>query len=108
MAKLPKINTGFICLNCGKKNIPAIKTCRNHCAYCLFSRHLDECLPGDRQSNCKGEMRPISILTGHRKADFVIEHECERCGKRQRNYAASDDNRERMYEIAAAKVFKEH
>lgn len=50
-------------------------------------------------------MPPVAILTGHRKSDFVILHECELCGKRQKNRSVEDDNMEKMYEIARSKAF---
>ncbi len=103
--KSPKINFGFVCENCRAVNPPAAKTCRNHCRECLFSLHLDEKNPGDRSSQCGGKMRPIAILTGHRKSDFIILHQCERCQKLQKNRSAEDDNIEKMCEIAKNKMF---
>ncbi|WP_419962425.1 RNHCP domain-containing protein [Psychrobacillus sp. BM2] len=33
---------------------------RNHCPFCLFSKHLDN-YPGDRSSECQDLMRIVSF-----------------------------------------------
>ncbi|MDX8044961.1 RNHCP domain-containing protein [Gracilibacillus sp. S3-1-1] len=82
-------NTAFQCENCGADVVPLTNgSFRNHCPYCLFSKHLDN-HPGDRLSNCKGMMRPISLEHSGKKG-FQIIHECIKCSKMQRNKVASD------------------
>ncbi len=34
---------------------------RNHCPYCLWSKHLDLFKAGDRLSACKGAMKPVGL-----------------------------------------------
>src|SRR5512137_2268473 len=34
---------------------------RNHCPYCLWSRHLDLLRPGDRLAACKEKMKPVGL-----------------------------------------------
>ena len=34
---------------------------RNHCPSCLWSRHLDRNVPGDRKAACPGGMEPIAV-----------------------------------------------
>lgn len=81
-----KNDSGFICGNCGKEVEPLGYSSRNHCPFCLWSRHLDV-NPGDRQSECKGLMEPISAEpTGD---GFIITHRCVICGKTIRNKAAT-------------------
>lgn len=92
------INDGFTCEYCGTENPPAVGTCRNHCISCLCSRHLDKSSPGDRLSTCLGKMVPIEIKT-HSKHEWVVLHECEKCGKQISNKIADDDSREKMAEI---------
>jgi len=36
-------------------------TARDHCPYCLYSKHLD-IFPGDRKNECKGLMKPIGYM----------------------------------------------
>lgn len=86
------INESFICGHCGKEVPPTAQTTpRNHCPFCLWSRHLD-INPGDRANPCKGLLRPIGIYT-HTKKAYIILHQCERCGERVRAKAIlHDDN----------------
>lgn len=87
--------------NIGTKN-------RNHCPYCLYSKHLDSQKPGDRKSNCLGEMKPIDIQFKKSKKDrygkikygeIVILHECMKCHKKSFNRLAGDDSEKKVLEI---------
>ncbi len=84
------VNEGFTCSHCGAK-VPstAQTTPRNHCPFCLWSRHVD-ISPGDRANPCKGLLRPIGIYTDA-KRDYVILHQCQRCGERERSKAIMND-----------------
>jgi len=71
-------NTGFICEACGLRVQPLSNgSFRNHCPRCLYSKHVD-IMPGDRQSRCKGLMRPIDLLVNSKKG-YLIAHKCESC-----------------------------
>lgn len=84
------VNEGFVCANCGREVLPTAQTTpRNHCPYCLWSMHVD-ISPGDRANPCKGMMRPIGIYT-HSKKEYVILHQCTRCGERVRAKAIMRD-----------------
>ncbi|MBN2041762.1 MAG: RNHCP domain-containing protein [Spirochaetes bacterium] len=63
---------------------------RNHCPYCLWSKHLD-IKPGDRAELCNGSMHPISL---YRRDDneLSIIHRCSKCGKLKINRIAGDDD----------------
>lgn len=75
------VNDGFVCSNCGKEVPPTAGTSpRNHCPHCLWCMHVDV-NPGDRANRCRGLMRPIGIYT-HTKKEYVILHECLKCGAR--------------------------
>ena len=54
------IDESFICNHCGKEIFPLLYTARDHCPYCLYSKHVDN-NPGDRSSNCHGNLIPIGI-----------------------------------------------
>jgi len=76
-------------MNCGKYVNPAQNgKCRNHCIYCLWSRHVD-ITPGDRKHSCKGLMKPIKIQK--RKKGLYIQHECIKCGMKKWNKILEDD-----------------
>lgn len=45
-----EIDEEFICEHCGQ-HVPKLGySCRNHCPYCLYSKHVDV-NPGDRQED---------------------------------------------------------
>lgn len=96
-------NEGFTCEYCGEYNPPADRTCRNHCRKCLCSCHVDQEFPGDRKSQCKGKMIPFAVLA-HPKHEWVIIHQCEKCGKEISNKVADDDSRETMAYVQRKKV----
>ncbi|MEN2467505.1 RNHCP domain-containing protein [Ornithinibacillus sp. FSL M8-0202] len=82
-------NTGFQCEHCGASVLPLTNgSFRNHCPYCLYSKHLDE-NPGDRSSLCHGLMEPIEI-TYHTKKGYQIVHRCCSCNKVQKNVVATN------------------
>ena len=60
MKKFNMIDEEFICDNCHKKVNKLNYTARDHCPYCLYSKHLD-IMPGARQHPCKGLLQPIGI-----------------------------------------------
>lgn len=64
---------------------------RNHCPNCLYSRHVDHTMPGDRRSTCGSLMKPIGLMT-RRNGEQVLIHECLGCGKQDPNRIAADDN----------------
>lgn len=70
----------------------------NHCPNCLWSKHVDEAVPGDRRSNCKELMKPVGI--DKKKERYVLIHKCRRCGKVSRNKVSEDDSFEAIVEIA--------
>ncbi|MBD3328524.1 RNHCP domain-containing protein [Candidatus Peregrinibacteria bacterium] len=91
------INSGFICEKCKKTNEKAKKTCRNHCRHCLFSKHVDENVPGDRKSNCNGLMVPIEIIDSPKGRQ--VKHQCIVCTKEQMNITADDDDIDAVIDI---------
>ncbi|MFK7780524.1 MAG: RNHCP domain-containing protein [Candidatus Gracilibacteria bacterium] len=86
------INESFECENCHKQiNKHTEGSARNHCPNCLYSKHLDENFPGDRESKCLGLMQPIDIDYKKNKGN-MIKHKCKKCGKEILNKIAPDDN----------------
>lgn len=86
------INDNFKCENCHKniKKHPEWSA-RNHCPYCLHSKHLDEKYPWDRKSNCLWIMKPVWI--DHKKNKWnMIKHKCIKCEKEILNKIAPDDD----------------
>ncbi len=86
--RFTKNDAGFICGHCGKEVEPLGYTSRNHCPFCLWSRHVDE-LPGDRACECGALMEPVSAAPDP-KHGYVIVHRCTVCGAIRRNRAAHE------------------
>ena len=94
-----KIDEEFVCENCGKKVEKLGYTCRNHCPYCLTSKHVD-INPGDRQETCHGLLEPIGMEIDSKKG-YVIIFKCKKCGQIRKNKAAKDDNMDLLIELSS-------
>ena len=91
------IDEEFICENCGK-NVPKLGySCRNHCPYCLYSKHVD-INPGDRMNTWKGLLKPIGIEKF--KDTYKILYKCEKCHEYHKNIMATDDNYDLIIELS--------
>ncbi|HZS93157.1 MAG TPA: RNHCP domain-containing protein [Chloroflexota bacterium] len=82
----------FRCRHCKAMvgGVPSGGKHRNHCPYCLYSRHVDGKVPGDRASACGGSMAPIGAFT-RRNGEHVIVHRCLSCRFERHNRIAADD-----------------
>ena len=58
---------------------------------CLWSRHVDDDTPGDRDADCGSQMEPIAISVRGR-GEWVLIHRCTGCGELHLNRTAGDDN----------------
>ncbi len=86
------INESFVCENCWKKiEMHPEWSARNHCPFCLYSKHLDKDFPGDRESECYSLMQPIDIDYKKNKWN-MIKHKCLKCGKEILNKVSPDDD----------------
>ena len=79
MKQFVKRDEEFECENCHKKVSKLSYTSRDHCPYCLCSKHVD-ILPGDREEKCRGVLKPIQVEIDSKKG-YVIVYKCEKCGK---------------------------
>ena len=95
--KFSVIDEEFTCENCGKKVPKLGYSCRNHCPYCLYSKHVD-INPGDRQEKCHGLLEPIGIETNSKKG-YIIIFKCQKCKAIRKNKVATDDNMEKIIEL---------
>ena len=86
----------FICENCGKNISKLNYTARDHCPYCLYSKHVDV-NPGDRLNHCKGLLKPIAIEKF--KDSYKIVYKCNKCGKIHKNIMANDDDMNLIIEL---------
>lgn len=88
----------FICENCHKEVSPLGYTARDHCPYCLYSKHVD-INPGDRENTCKGLLKPISIEKF--KDTYKILYRCEKCLELHKNIVAKDDDMNMIIKISS-------
>jgi hypothetical protein len=80
---------------------------RNHCPYCLWSRHMDLFEAGDRLAACKAPMQPLGLaLKQTRKkygrqaqGELMLVHRCTACGRASLNRIAADDDSQSLFEI---------
>jgi len=98
MKKFNMLNEDFICENCGKTVTKSSYTARDHCPFCLYSKHVD-INPGDRANNCMGLLKPIG-LEKYRDS-FKIIYKCTKCGKIHKNIVHRDDNTNLLIEISS-------
>lgn len=98
-AKFTMIDEDFVCDVCGSNISRLGYTARDHCPYCLYSKHVDY-NPGDRLCKCHGKLAPIAIEHG-KKDSLKIVYRCERCGEIKKNKAANDDNMELIIDISS-------
>ncbi len=97
LKKFTMKNEDFTCLNCGKKVTKSTYTARDHCPFCLYSKHVD-ILPGDRLNNCQGLLKPIGIEKF--KSTYKIIYKCEKCGELHKNIMHDDDNMDLIIELS--------
>ncbi len=91
------IDEKFMCDHCKKEVLPLGYTARDHCPYCLYSKHVDN-LPGDRGNSCHGLLIPIGIEKY--KDTFKIIYKCNTCKKEHKNIMANDDNMDKIIELS--------
>ena len=76
--KFTKIDEAFVCENCGKQINPLGYTCRDHCNYCLHSKHVDK-NPGDRAETCHGDLEPVSLEIDGKKSESISKIDKKTC-----------------------------
>lgn len=94
------IDEEFTCEWCNKEVNRLNYSARDHCPYCLFSKHVD-INPGDRMNNCKGLLEPIDIEKF--KHTYKIIYRCQKCEQTHKNIMADDDDINKIIEISKQK-----
>jgi hypothetical protein len=86
---------------------------RNHCPYCLWSKHVDLQAAGDRLCACKGLMRPVGLALKRTKkkyasasarGELMLVHRCAGCGALSLNRVAADDSAGRLRDVFEASL----
>lgn len=96
------IDEEFICENCGRQVPKLGYSCRNHCSYCLYSKHVD-IEPGDRLETCHGLLKPVGIETNSKKG-YIIIFKCQKCGSIRKNKVAEDDDMDKIIALSANNI----
>ena len=89
MKRFNMIDEEFVCDNCHKNVSKLNYTARDHCPYCLYSKHVD-INPGDRNNSCMGLMMPIGIEKY--RNTYKIIYRCLKCNQKHKNIIANDDD----------------
>ena len=104
-------NSDFRCMVCQNYVSAAVAFAgvqnRNHCPYCLWSKHLDLYQPGDRLAVCKTKMRPVALTLKQAQkkyahplqGELMIVHQCDGCEKVSINRIAADDDPDRILAV---------
>lgn len=106
----------FVCLYChnfvsAEAALSGVHN-RNHCPYCLSSRHLDLFEAGDRLSACKSRMKAVALTlkrSTHKyvrpgDGELMLVHICEDCGKVSINRIAADDDNEKVMDLVTGNL----
>ena len=96
MKRFNMIDEEFICENCHARVSKLGYTSRDHCNFCLYSKHVD-IMPGDRKNTCQGLLIPIGIEKF--KDTYKIVYQCDKCHTIHKNIMASDDNMDLIIEL---------
>lgn len=100
MKRFNMIDENFICDHC-RKEVSALEySARDHCPFCLYSKHLD-IFPGDRANKCQSLMEPIGIEKF--KDTYKIIYKCTKCNEIHKNICANDDDFNKIIELSIIK-----
>lgn len=92
MKNFIRVKQDFVCGNCGENVIGNGYT--DHCPKCLWGKHVDEEIPGDRISDCGGLMEPQSSQFSISNLQFTIKYKCTKCRHVFNVRQGKDDDRE--------------
>ena len=117
MSKFLSEVSSFRCIHCHVHVliVPSQSRHRNHCPYCLWSRHLDLYQAGDRLSACRAGMQPVGLtrkLTWKKYSsstgELMVIHQCTDCAAISINRLAEDDDEEKLLEIFENSLSLDH
>jgi len=78
---------------------------RNHCPFCLWSKHVDWQSSGDRRANCRGAMEPLGLTFKKegvdkygrpKQGELMLIHRCQKCEDFSINRLAADDQTQKV------------
>jgi len=98
MKNFKRVKEDFVCGNCGHKVTGDGYT--DHCPKCLWGKHVDEEIPGDRAAECKGLMEPVGAEMKISDVRYQIKYKCTKCRHTFRVREGVGDDREKLMELA--------
>jgi hypothetical protein len=108
---LDRKNQDFRCMHChnyvSAEAILAGVHNRNHCPYCLWSKHMDLFAAGDRLAACKAPMQPVGLTLkriqkkylSENQGELMLIHQCGDCARLSINRIAADDDNDLILAI---------
>ena len=101
MKRFSMKDENFICEHCHKVVTKLNYSARDHCPFCLYSKHVD-IFPGDRKNTCQGLLKPIGIEKF--KNTYKIIYQCTKCHAYHKNVMANDDNMDLIITLSSHPV----
>ena len=117
--QVDNINADFYCKHCSRlvsaSSALSGVVHRNHCPYCLYSRHVDLFRAGDRLCACKSLMAPVGLTLKRSRdkyasqpgGELMLVHCCSHCGELIINRVAADDIPEELTRLIIDPVHQE-
>lgn len=87
----------FKCERCGYEVVGDGYT--DHCPKCLWGKHVDLEIPGDRASGCQGMMEPVGVKFQMTNVKFQIKYKCVKCGYEFVVREDEKDDREKLMKL---------
>jgi hypothetical protein len=97
MKNFKRVKENFKCEHCGEE--VAGNGYTDHCPKCLWGKHVDREIPGDRASECRGLMEPARVL--YEKGDYKIVYKCNRCNHDFKVRCDKNDDKELLLKLTA-------
>lgn len=85
----------FKCERCGYEVVGDGYT--DHCPKCLWGKHVDAEIPGDRASECGGMMEPVGAE--YKANKFKIHYKCNKCNHEFFVREGEGDDRGKLVEL---------
>jgi DNA-directed RNA polymerase subunit RPC12/RpoP len=87
----------FVCENCGMEVKGNGYT--DHCPKCLWGKHVDREIPGDRASECRGLMEPMKTEFSISNFQFSVKYKCTKCRHEFTVKSSENDNRDELIKL---------
>ena len=95
-----KVKEDFTCEHCGYHVIGTGYT--DHCPQCLFGKHVDLVIPGDRLAICRGLLEPIGLQTVNGKQQIIFR--CQTCKQIKYCKVAPNDNQDILVSLQPGRM----